>query len=52
MPAALPPLLLVPAKLATIAARHDVVTRHPQRPVMNIPRRELTLSCSHAPPGL
>lgn len=52
IPKPLPTLFVVPAYCAIIAQRQLVVTRQPAKPTINMPRRELTLSCSHAPPGL
>ena len=52
IPNPFPTLLVVPAYSAVIAARHDVVTMIPTKPVMYMPRRELTLSWSQAPRGL
>lgn len=52
MPTAFPPLFEVPAYSAVIAARIEVVMMIPTKPVMYMPRRELTLSCSQAPRGL
>lgn len=44
MPKAFPALFVVPAYSAVIAAKHEVVIMIPTKPVMYIPRRELTLS--------
>lgn len=52
IPNPLPTRLVVPAYSAVMAARHDVVTIIPTKPVMYMPRRELTLSWSQAPRGL
>jgi len=44
MPNPFPTLLVVPEYWAVIAARQDVVTMIPTKPVMYMLRRELTLS--------